>query len=71
MLTGKLSWLNLWDREMSADQVLNLNCRDEGNIVNWNTLSVMGDATFHYENFPCEGKVLGSALFHSVFSSCP
>lgn len=39
---GEWACMNVWDREMSADEVRTLTCRDQGNLVNSNTLQIAG-----------------------------
>ncbi|XP_067951392.1 C-reactive protein-like [Watersipora subatra] len=53
---GKIAWVNMWDYAMSDEEIKMLKCRDEGNVVNWNTLSQQGASHIHYETFECQGK---------------
>lgn len=58
-IVGKLAWYNIWNYQMSDSEILNLGCRDEGNIVNWGTLKVQGDGpNMHFEEFPCSGNII-------------
>jgi len=56
IMRGKIAWVNIWDRVLSEEELKGLGCRDKGNVVNWDTLEVMGDAEFYSEYFPCKGQ---------------
>jgi len=56
IMRGKIAWINIWDRVLSEEELKGLGCRDQGNVVNWDTLEVMGDAEFYSEYFPCKGQ---------------
>jgi len=56
VLTGKVARVNIWDRVLSEEELKGLGCRDQGNVVNWDTLEVMGTANVQYEYFPCKGR---------------
>ena len=56
VLPGKIAWFNMWDYEMSEQEVKALGCRDKGNVSSWDTLAQQGTGSFHYETFLCNGK---------------
>lgn len=40
---GEWACMNVWDREMSAEEVKSVTCCDQGNLVNSGTLKIAGD----------------------------
>jgi len=62
MSTGKISWVNLWDRVLTNQELEGLDCMASGNIVNWDTLRHMGNIFIFYEDFPCTGNMYVAIL---------
>lgn len=54
LTNGHVAWLNLWDYEMSLDELNALTCESEGNLVTQSEMSISGAASFTYdESFAC------------------
>lgn len=48
------AWFNMWDYELTSDQVNALTCYDEGNVVTLTDMSLGGAAHFTYsQSFEC------------------
>ena len=59
-----VAWLNMWDYEMSLEEINSLTCESEGNILTQTDMLLYGGAEFTYtDSFQC-GKIV------DVFS-CP
>ena len=57
MTTGQLADFNMWDYEMSADEVNVTTCGPAGNVVSWNTLKEKGESMEIVKAFPgCNGR---------------
>ena len=57
VVPGKLAEFNMWNREMTADELNSETCGAHGNVVSWSTLQERGTAVKSSENFPrCAGK---------------
>lgn len=46
---GKIARVNIWNYEMTVDQVENLTCDRKGNVVNMDTLQINGPAAYQSE----------------------
>lgn len=46
---GPIADFNLWDYEMTGEEIKGLTCADKGNIVNMDSLKIAGDQDL-YEN---------------------
>lgn len=64
IMRGKIAWINIWDRVLSEEELKGLGCRDQGNVVNWDTLEVMGMANVQYEYFPCKSRKIICSYIH-------
>ena len=61
MTTGQLADFNMWDYEMSADEVNVTTCEPAGNVASWDTLKEKGDAMESVKAFPgCNGRFVCS-----------
>ena len=63
---GTIGWFNMWDYEMTPDEIAELSTSQQGNIVNWSTLQVQGSPTFTTLDVPVNPSE--SKLF--LISSC-
>ena len=55
--TGQLADFNMWDYEMSADEVNVTTCGPAGNVASWDTLKKKGEPMESVKAFPgCNGK---------------
>ena len=56
-VAGRLAEFNMWNFELSQDE-LNFNtCDKDGNVVSWNTLQERGTSTRSVQSFPvCNRK---------------
>lgn len=50
---ARVAGFNMWDYELTADQMNALTCESEGNLVSPSTLQLGGTASYTYENFDC------------------
>ena len=71
---GTIGWFNMWDYEMSPDEIAELSTSQQGNIVNWSTLQVQGSPTFTTLDVPVnpsESKLflISSCLEAAMFSN--
>ena len=58
VVPGKLAEFNMWNREMTVDELNSETCGAHGNVVSWSTLQERGTAVRSSGNFPnCVGKV--------------
>ena len=48
-----MAGFNMWDYELTVDQMNLLTCESEGNLVSSAQLQLGGEATYSYENFEC------------------
>lgn len=54
IITAKITAFNMWDFELSEEQVKVMGCKDEGNVVSWDTLNQEGNATMATQEFACD-----------------
>ena len=67
---GQLADFNMWDYEMSADEVNVTTCGPAGNVVSWDTLKKKGDAMESVKAFPgCNGESTAYVLHQRLNSS--
>ena len=54
---GQIAVFNMWDYEMTAEEVNSKTCGSGGNVSSWDTLNVKGISDTAYRIFPgCKGK---------------
>ena len=54
MVNGYIAWLNMWDYEMSINQINALTCESIGNILTQTDMQIYGAAGFTYNDiFDC------------------
>lgn len=73
MQLGKVSHIQMWDYEMTADQVKALTCNDVGSVINPDSLQIAGGAN-HYEEITLGQKtgIVGktSSVSQSSYLHC-
>lgn len=58
VVEGRTAMLNLWDHELSLENVEALSCSSQGNLLTMSNMSIGGPASFTTEDVPCEtGKL--------------
>ena len=58
---GQLADFNMWDYEMSADEVNVTTCGPAGNVVSWDSLKKKGESMESVKAFPgCNGRFVCS-----------
>ena len=61
---GQLADFNMWDYEMSADEVNVTTCGPAGNVVSWNTLKKKGEFVESVKALPgCNGRFVSIVSF--------
>ena len=65
---GYIAGFNLWDIEMSHDQINIIGCDDVGNILTYNDF-LLEDRSYSYEYFPCGELCKMFALSYNYFHS--
>ena len=73
VVPGKLADFNMWQREMTADELNSQTCGAEGNAVSWNTLREQGSSPRTKHFLPgCNGKTLYLSGFkqHQHVKTC-
>ena len=66
-VTGKIAWFNMWDEQFSKDELNQLRCRGEGNVVTMNDFQHHGSVVMHEETFPCIGKLHDIAVNNTKY----
>lgn len=51
---GRLAMFNMWDYERTLENIQNLDCESQGNLLTMSNLSIGGPANFTMEDVPCE-----------------
>ena len=56
-ISGKIAEFNIWNQEMSVEELNSQTCGVSGNVASWNTLQERGKSARAYRKFPtCNGK---------------
>ena len=56
---AKITDFNLWDYEMSENELSSQTCGTKGNVVSWDSLKERGPANRTAKSFPkCNGNIL-------------
>ena len=55
---GRMAGFNLYNYEMSIDELNSLSCADLGNTVSWKSLQQMGSSSSEQEDLECQRKLL-------------
>ena len=65
---GQLADFNMWDYEMSADEVNVTTCGPVGNVVSWDTLKKKGESLESVKAFPgCNGRSVSNVYCLKIF----
>ena len=57
MVSGQIVDFNMWQREMTLDEMNDKGCGTEGDVVSWNTLQEEGVSNWTQKEFAvCNGK---------------
>ena len=66
---GQLADFNMWQREMTLNELNLLTCGTEGDVVSWNTLQEEGVSNRTQKEFPsCAGKKF--TIYIIILSHC-
>ena len=65
LMMGKVALFNMWDKEMTEDEVKAIDCSSEGNLLSMSDTLILGPSGYMPEEVPCEtGK---NIIVFSVF----
>ena len=57
LMEGKVALFNMWDMEMSENEIKSVNCVPEGNLLSMFDMLTLGPADFSEEQVPCESDL--------------
>ena len=53
LMMGKVAPLNMWDKEMTEDEVKSIDCSSEGNLLSMTDTLILGPFCCMPEEVPC------------------
>jgi len=65
-MEGRIAEFNMWDYEMSGEELRQLNCTNKGNVINWDSLQLLNQPTIGSIVVPVCAGIPSTSPYHSV-----